>query len=196
MTFRPLLAHLLVLKNEASLLQPRAMMAFCTACCERQAPVIYNATQDSVVQVRIRKLLDDVWNWILGGQVPSHNHIEFITLLEKASNNCDVSGCIDVIGALDSLIASLHIFDFDTLIGIPEISLNLIDDLLYNILDIEISTTNDYLIDEHTLMQAEITIQRLDIAELCSKPDQSVIGIVRQRSVNVCIFNEHWYRLL
>lgn len=177
------------------------------ACvCERMYPLydIYTSQIDITVRNYLRNAIDRVWQGLLDqdDQVRVSGEFQYELALpkvfrgdpspwlagtasDKSYQILDGGGSNIILCTVEAVNALFEIYISrkpETVEIIASQPLNLLDDLIYNFLDIEVHSQNDEVIHRHPLMLNELSRQMRDFTEVQKEFDQRVIEAMRVRA--------------
>jgi uncharacterized protein YjaG (DUF416 family) len=195
---RPMFDFATLLKSEKDI-TATDLGLFGLACCERQYPVYVKATlgESWGSPTLLRKSLDAAWEYFQG-----NNTISPSTFDAEACANCAHDDPIEAneivasdvaysVGSLMSFINSKNdIYVFD----ISKTSFAIIDALIYALMDSDVNSSNDRLVDEHELMKNEVARQKADLESIRQNGSlEHLASSLKNRNYGLSVFGDAWY---
>ena len=189
-----MLKHVAKVEVAAATYSERGMIAFAAACCERQLPVYerVGAVAEWGHSETLRKILNYVWSWLSEEEVspPVYDFDEAIPPDEPVEGG---DAAMNVAGMFDLLLKLPADYDAQSVGWVAENGLNLLDALLYEVLDLKINSANDEVVHNHELIKLEIGRQEQDLSLVRDGLTANECFQLRQQSVGRSIFGKLWY---
>ncbi len=199
-TMNPILTHYDWLENASRGLDLRAAVAFGAACAERQWPVYVRASAGKPWEKRalLRTALDSIWRWLF--EIDSQRPSGYFAACEEASlesvqrTDESVEAASRVVVSWLELLHGLETGDANACKSLGECNLNLLHSFIYFLLDIEVSSDNEFVVGDHQLVRQEIKRQQDDLTLLRTRTLQpSVAREIFGRSQGQSMFGDYWY---
>lgn len=187
------------LKNESKLLTKTDLGIFALACCERQFPVYVKAAigEPWGAPEILRNYLDLAWKFFKGELERKFSELDIDTCVNCAHYDPVATNEIvaaDVAYSVSGVVSFLVSLDPDYIFGTSETSFNMLDSLIYALLDCEMTSESDKIVDQHELVQAELMCQQSDLKLISNSENiNSTIEVLKRRVVTSSIFGDLWY---
>lgn len=189
----------MLLKNESNLLTKNDLGIFALVCCERQFPVYFKAAIGKPwgAPEILRNYLDLAWKYFKGELKRIFSELDTDACVNCAHYDPVATNEIvaaDVAYSVSGVVSFLVSLDPDYIFGASDTSFNMLDSLIYALLDCEVTSESDKIVDQHELVQAELICQQSDLKLISDSENiSSTIEILKRRVVTSGIFGALWY---
>jgi hypothetical protein len=164
---------------------PKATLAFGAAICQRVWPVFSNGFRRSTNRDcdELAAKFSAAWK-CLAGLAASPSPIA--PAFEKAIPSDEVArnddGFFETAGMLYTFADSFDRGWSEGIIYVSDAALSLLENLLYNSLDMEVTAENDLIINSHPMVVRELKRQKADLLDLSKSADRETILSIWARS--------------
>ncbi|WP_286967860.1 hypothetical protein [Flavobacterium sp. UBA4854] len=158
--------HLEIVKDKISVFDDRKVKFLSLCNCQRQFFAYKKAAKGHNWngEIFFTKLLNDAWADLIDGTqwlIDPYSILQFVPEdIENESVACAVYFC-------DSIVSLIHIFKKDDIFknceSTCEMGLHIVDVLAYNVLNIEVTSSNDEIIAKSEIFSNEINLQKKTI---------------------------------
>ena len=180
---RLLLAHYDQVKKGVAGLGQASAFAFGASCAERSWSVYEHASAGRSWQRNdiLRSNLDAIWLWLKGSSAsPLVSASACEAAIPEESSELRDDLAFEVANNIFGLVALVEQDDPGHVYLAAQANLDLLDAFLYEIMGLNVSPENDAVIDNNSLMQAEIRRQLDDLAVLSLPANPLVVEQVRR----------------
>jgi Protein of unknown function (DUF416) len=163
----------------------KGAFVFGSAICQRIWPTFSSALQriESESSDELASRLTAVWEF-LASLAPSPSPIApaFEMVIPSPEVVQSDNELFETAIILSAFADSFDRASVDGMLYVSDAALALLDSFIYDVLDVEVSATSDFIVDNHPLVVREIARQKADLSDLSKSDDRTTVLAIWARS--------------